>query len=203
MKHFTKKVFNRIFLAFMVASLMMTSMVMPAGAADYYLTDDELYNQYMPKSYDVTDVIMSVDNQRIKFDAAEDMYINEKDNVYVADTNNNRIIMLDSDMKYVRTYPAKNAGAKAQLNTPKGVYVDGDGDVFVADTGNKRIVHYSPDGEYLEEFTQPKEETYDTNYPFGKFASNCADASTVTDDVNTMPDDCYTQIRRDCLLHTA
>lgn len=168
MKNSKTKRISGVLLITFVMTFVMSMLAMPASAAesaDYYLTNDELYLQYMPKSYDVEKVVMSVDDQKIKFSSPQDLFVDEHDNVYVADTNNNRIIKLDANFNFVKQYPDPN-DAKAALNNPTGLYVDGEGDIYVADNGNERIVHLSPEGKFVEEFRQPTEDTYDSEYPF-------------------------------------
>jgi len=60
------------------------------------------------------------------------------DNVYVADTRNNRVLKLEAA-----------SGAQIQLpfnglNSPVGVAVGTDGDVYVADSNNRRILKLPP-----------------------------------------------------------
>ncbi|MEZ4733241.1 MAG: cohesin domain-containing protein [Caldilineaceae bacterium] len=70
--------------------------------------------------------------------------VDSSDNVYVADTNNHRIVKLSStgDSRTVWT----------GFNLPKGVAVDSRDNVYVADTNNTRIVKYSSTGAYLTEW---------------------------------------------------
>ncbi len=169
MKNRKRRCLTSMLLVIFVVSFAMSMLVVPASAAessDYYLTNDEMYLQYMPKSYDVSAVISSVDNQNITFNAPGDLYVDGRDHVYIADTGANRILELDNNLNYVRQYPAENAAPEAQLSSPSGIYVDDDGDVYIADRGNNRIVHLSPDGQFVEDFGQPTETTYDTDYPF-------------------------------------
>jgi len=66
-------------------------------------------------------------------------------NVYVADTDNHRIRVVNAS-GYVRTLAgsgvaeyADDQGTSASFKSPMGVAVDGAGNVYVADTGNMRI----------------------------------------------------------------
>ena len=56
-------------------------------------------------------------------------------NVYVADTNNNRVLMISSG----GTVTAFTGTTSTPFKTPDGIAVDAHGDVFVADTGNNLI----------------------------------------------------------------
>src|SRR5215813_3280804 len=62
--------------------------------------------------------------------------------LYVADTDNNRIVkvMPDGSETVLGT-------GSLTLSSPHGVAVDTAGDVFIADQGNHRVVKVTPDGE--------------------------------------------------------
>ncbi|HMF36072.1 MAG TPA: Ig-like domain repeat protein, partial [Isosphaeraceae bacterium] len=75
-------------------------------------------------------------------------------NLYIADTDNNRIRKISPD-GIISTVagngmPGYNddgiKATDAKLNAPTGVAVDAQGNLFIADTGNNRIRKISPDG---------------------------------------------------------
>jgi DNA-binding beta-propeller fold protein YncE len=86
--------------------------------------------------------------------APEDLFVDRHDRLYVADTGNHRILMMDRDFRLLRVYG--DADGPGRLNAPKGVYVDEEGVVYVADTNHKRIAVFAPDGAFLREIAEPK-----------------------------------------------
>jgi RHS repeat-associated protein len=66
-------------------------------------------------------------------------------NVWVADTDNNRIEKFSSSGTYLAAYTSIGTGSTA-LKEPKGVTIDSKGDVWVSDTGNHRIVELNSSG---------------------------------------------------------
>jgi len=62
-------------------------------------------------------------------------------NIYVADTNNNRVRKYDPDGVFLYEWTG--------FNHPRGVAVDKDGNVFVADTENHLIKKYGVDGAFI------------------------------------------------------
>ncbi|WP_233530935.1 YIP1 family protein [Paenibacillus alkalitolerans] len=81
-----------------------------------------------------------------------DVFIDSRDEIYIADTGNNRIVKFDKYGEWVRYYELP----ESPLNAPQGVFVDDNGDIYVADTGNKRVVRLSADGELLKEYKRPE-----------------------------------------------
>jgi len=57
---------------------------------------------------------------------------------YVADTDANRIVVLDKSGKVIQTWGQKG-NKQGQLREPGGIAVDEQGRVYVSDTGNDRI----------------------------------------------------------------
>jgi len=89
----------------------------------------------------------------------EDLFITSRDELYVADTGNNRIVQLDLEGHTVRTIPdPTDQDPKAKLRKPEGVFVTEDGVIYVADTGSRRIAIFDRDGRYMQELLAPSSE---------------------------------------------
>jgi tetratricopeptide (TPR) repeat protein len=153
-------------LIILCAFILFCNLFASISSADYYLTDNELYYQIIPSAENVTSVLLSFDKQQIVLKNPQDIFIDNKDNVYIVNSGSNSVIKLDPNLDFVQQFPKQNSNPKAQLNNPKGIYVDNDGDMYIADTRNNRIVHLNPQGEYVEEFKQPTEATYDQKAGF-------------------------------------
>lgn len=108
----------------------------------------------IPKTYKVTAVYDDF-GEAGTLDLARDLFIDKNDRLYVADTNNNRVLILNKNGELLRVLTGP---ADRPLKHPQGVYADEDGDVFIADTDNNRVLHLSPEGEFVEEFTAPQSE---------------------------------------------
>ena len=98
------------------------------------------------------------------FDGACDIVTDNEGNVYVADKNNNRIVVLDQ--YYVATHIISTYvdefGINQRLSLPEGVFVtnpdltaDGSSYVYVCDTGNRRVVIFDRDYNYVKTIDKP------------------------------------------------
>ncbi|WP_026326486.1 YIP1 family protein [Paenibacillus ginsengihumi] len=81
----------------------------------------------------------------------KDIFIDKKNELYIADTGNNRIVHLSGQGELIRyiTLPG------SPLNKPEGVFVTPAGDIYIADTGNKRVVRLDRDGKLVKQFERP------------------------------------------------
>lgn len=90
----------------------------------------------------------------------QDLFIDRKDEIYIADTDNNRIVHLNRDGEFLREITAKG------MKSPQGVFVASDGTIYVADTGNKRILKLSASGELLAEYGRPESRFIDESFHY-------------------------------------
>ena len=107
---------------------------------------------FRSETYTVTNVIKNLDGTDIAFKNAEDLFVDSEDNIYVADTGNNRVLKLNSQGKVlleIKTAFLKN------LNSPRGVFVDSDLNIWIADTGNQRLVVVTKDAKDYIEYKKP------------------------------------------------
>ena len=97
-------------------------------------------------------------------------YNTNNNKVYIADTSNNRIQVLNSDLTFSRSFGmggrgkgGKGKGGKGkggkdkghvrvQFEYPYGIACDSTGKVYVADTDNKRVQVFTPEGIFLRMF---------------------------------------------------
>ncbi len=160
-----------------------------AQASDYTPYDTYTYSRgsrtvYMlsPHAYVPERIVNSEDiGLTVAMKTPSDLMVDEEGNVYIADTGNNRIVVLDSEYKLrflltgygdaVTTdvveldedgqpieAPATGPDAVEAFKEPKGVFVTPGGDIYVGDTMNGKIAVFNQDGTFLEAFEAPAEE---------------------------------------------
>ena len=83
-----------------------------------------------------------------EFSLPKGMAVDAEGNLYVADSENHRIQVLDGDGQPLREWGTQGNGP-GQFLQPWGVAVSPEGNVYVADTWNHRIQAFDADGEYL------------------------------------------------------
>jgi len=102
----------------------------------------------VPLPYAANEYYVSFGDEKTALASPQDLFIDSSDNIYIADTGNNRILVLDKQYKLVTVI------GDGQLNTPKGVCVE-NGIIYVADSGNSRIVQFKLDGTLIKEIKKP------------------------------------------------
>lgn len=77
--------------------------------------------------------------------------VDKEGNVWVADTENNRVEEFSSGGTFVQAFGTLGTG-NGQLKGPRGITIDGSGNVWVADTGNSRVEEFSKAGTFMLKF---------------------------------------------------
>jgi len=85
------------------------------------------------------------------FNGPSDVAVDAQGNIYVADTNNYRVVMMDKEGRFVRAYtkPDDTTFDQNLSFLPRRLAVDGSGRVFVLATSvNKCVIKYEADGTF-------------------------------------------------------
>ena len=107
-----------------------------------------------------------------KISNPSDIEVDDNGNVYIADTGNSRIIVLDRyyNVKFILASFLNRQGIMDGLNKPKGVYITSDkplenkeGKIYVCDTEAYRIVTFDRDGNFIDIIAKPESELFDAS----------------------------------------
>lgn len=80
------------------------------------------------------------------FSSPNDVFVDTQGNVLIADSGNNRVVVLNPDWTLQRCLDTfDNNGQPDALKNPSGLYREEDGTLYVADTGNARVVKFDAD----------------------------------------------------------
>lgn len=75
------------------------------------------------------------------FNSPQDIFVTKDQDIYVVDSGNNRIVVLDSQFQLQRIIDSFDNGDQTdRFRNPSGVFVTDQDDIFVADQDNGRIV---------------------------------------------------------------
>ena len=97
-----------------------------------------------------------------------DLFVDTEGNVYIADTGNNRIMVLNPDMTFKRAITRFQApdGTPYELLTPGCVFVTDEGDIYIGDTGNQRILVLNKNFEFVKEVAAPQSDLFPEGFTF-------------------------------------
>ncbi|SEM57739.1 YIP1 family protein [Paenibacillus sp. OV219] len=125
--------------------IMMQNAYTPVGAIDGYSIFGE--NEAASKG-------------KVELRDPQDIFVDNEDNVYIADTGNGRIVELDSWGNFIRII------GDGQLKQPRGVFVTETHDIYVADYGKQSVVVFGQDGKLKSTIGKPKSKLYGKDTPF-------------------------------------
>jgi predicted membrane-bound mannosyltransferase/sugar lactone lactonase YvrE len=94
--------------------------------------------------------------------------VDQNGHVYLADTGNKRIVVFDSDGKYLTEFGSAGFDP-GQFDEPVGVAVGNDGVVYVTDTWNQRVQSFTPSGDGVSFLPLAQ---WDVNAWFGQSLEN-------------------------------
>lgn len=145
---------------------------MPALASDSVPYDTYNYDYweyivFTPAAYVPGETISGVALGIGNFSDPQGIYTAADDAVYIADTGNSRIVILEPDLHTVRDVITtfNNGGVEDTFNKPRGVTVDMDGIVYVTDTENRRVL--ALDGkDVVRVISNPQAEILGENFDF-------------------------------------
>lgn len=125
------------------------------SSPDAYTPEIEIDSQYMGL-FDLEGGV-AIDDPR-------DLVVDDALNVYIADSANNRIVVLSQyyKVKLIIDKFINDQGVPDSLNTPSGVFVTTT-EIYVADNENNRIVVFDRDGDFLRIIPEPDDDVFPEN----------------------------------------
>lgn len=140
---------------------------------DTYNYDYRNYIHFTPAAYIPSNTIrgenLNYNGESIgKFVTPQDICQTADGKIYVADTGNNRIVILDKEMKRVINIITSfdNGGKEDTFNQPYGVCVSEKNQIYIADSQNHRIVVLEQEGTLIKILEKPQSESLEEGYVF-------------------------------------
>lgn len=137
-------------------ALQMPMQVSASQATSYTYASDEDMNWERTQDAYLPDKTIT----ELGLSSPEDLFIDENNMLYIADTGNKRVIKYDITGGQV-------AGIleHSELAGPRGVYVTQEGEIYVADTAAKAVLIFDKDFNLTGKLTRPNAPIFaDTNY---------------------------------------
>ena len=163
---------NKILCTFCAILMVLTAFCVTASAGSAYQT--YVYDVYGEALYspDAYTAINSVGSDymglELPIENPGDMVTDEAQNVYIADTGNNRIVVLDRYYKVNFTISefSNDQGVPDKLTAPQGVFVSEPNEkydklIWVCDTGSNRIVVFDEFGNFQRIVEEPESSLFD------------------------------------------
>ena len=100
----------------------------------------------------------------VPLNAPNDLITDKQNNVYIADTGNNRIVCLDRyyKLKFTISTFVNAQGVSDSLTAPEGLFVTNDR-IWVCDTGASRIVVFDRNGNFIKIIEAPESNLFGDN----------------------------------------
>lgn len=122
---------------------------------------------YTPAAYIPQDSLSGADIGVGTLTEPLDVFVADDGQVYITDTGNNRIVILDTDMRNPRVLEGFNHNGTADtFNKPSGVFVTKENELYIADTANRRIVALYEDGTLKKIISNPTSEVLPADFDF-------------------------------------
>ena len=140
---------------------------------DSYNYDYREYIRYTPAAYlpagnvDIADYVFQ-GSPVGKLLSPQDLCADGKGRVYVADTGNNRIVVMDEAMTRIEDVIDGfiNQGKEDGFNQPGGVCISEKGQIYVADSQNRRVVVLEKDHSLVRIIADPQSESLEDGFVF-------------------------------------
>ena len=120
-----------------------------------------------PHAYTPGRIIRASDVGEKALSKPGDLCVGPDGRVFIADTGNNRVVVMDSDempIASIETFSFE--GRQETFANPKGVFAAQDGKLYVADTDNARIVVFSPELECIRILRAPESSLLPSDFSF-------------------------------------
>lgn len=172
MNGFYKKKTPSILMFTLLLIFLVVNLDMQVKAAENLPYDTYNYDYYSdmkltPAAYIPDGTIRDNDWGIGGLNAPQDMNIIEDGTIYIADTGNNRIVVIDKNYQLVKVIDSfDNNGTADSFSSPTGIYVSLNNNIYIADSGNKRVVMLDMNGTLVQIIENPQSDVLEEGFVF-------------------------------------
>lgn len=164
-----RRIFKIVICSFIIATVLCGITV----SASEKTTDTYTYSNtgditFSPDLYDVEAVLYGEQLNIGNMNSPDDMEVDSNGNIYIADTQNNRIVFLNlkENKATVLNDFIMPDGSVSQLKAPQGICLNNDGNLYICDTGNNRIILTDLKCNVKKEILKPNSEYFTNTIEF-------------------------------------
>lgn len=160
--------FVALFVALLVALL--PAAVYASGESPYrgYVYDEWREAVPAPNGYLAEYEWSGLDAGSGHFSSPADLFFDkESRELYVVDSGNNRIVVLDDKLDFVREYSSfQSESGTETLNNPRGIFVTSEGEMYICDLNNARVLRTDKAGNVIRNYPAPRADIIDEAFEF-------------------------------------
>lgn len=140
----------------LILGMVISPVAEAANVLNTYTYDYWGDEQRSPAGYQVEEVVTGSATGTANFKNPQDLFVAPNGEIYVADTENNRVVILDKNLKFKREMVEfTQDGEKTHLSSPSGLFVSEEGEVYIVDQDNKRTLRCDQKGNVLSVYARP------------------------------------------------
>lgn len=150
--------------------MIILSVNVSATVTDTYIYDKNKDTKPAPAPALAVSNLRGEDLEIGEFSEPQDLCFSDSGVLYIADTKNNRIVIIKDVGASKQSVCVINSFMNGEnvdgFKSPSGIFVDGENNLFVSDTDNARIVKLSPQGELLQIIGAPDDSVLQNDFIF-------------------------------------
>ena len=142
----------------------------PYTSYNYNYWDDYVYtpDPYEPVNSISGEGLLFNNSPLGAFNNPSDMCVSNDGNIYICDSGNNRIVVMDNSLGNVIDVITdfSNEGVTDSFSSPMGLAISNDNELYVADSQNNRVVVLDKDKNVVRIIDNPKSESLEEGFSF-------------------------------------